>query len=189
MKEFALFMTKVLFMTKISKQYNIRKSQNGNSVCFIKAPWQIVLCGIPAATPHVGPLGMAFFATQLQGQSIQENTHSDHFCLFRKLSRAVLFNFDKVAEQWNTSNSKFRITGLDIGKMLPMATFFSPKAWSVAFLRHSRTKQFAKAPYQSGRKDYTLKDVTFERIIALSSYNLMNSQWFLLISKHMNVRY
>ena len=96
--------------------------------CFqlVKAPWHNVWHGTPAATPHVGPMWMAFFATQLQGQYIHENTHSHHFCHFRKLSRPVLFNFEKVAEQWKSS--KFRIiTGLNIGKMWPMVAFFSKR--------------------------------------------------------------
>ena len=49
------------------------------------------------------------------------------------------YNIDKVAEQWN--NSKFRITGWNIGKILAMAAF-CPKARSAAF----PSKQSAKAP-------------------------------------------
>ena len=98
----------------------------------------------PRPRSHVGPLCiMAFFATQPQGQQIQENTNLDHFCHFnRKSSRPILLNFDKVAKQWN--NTKFRITGLSINlQNVSNGVLFFPKA---AFLQHSRSKQSAKAP-------------------------------------------
>ena len=71
------------------------------------------------------------------------NTYSPHFHCFRKLLRPILFKFDKVAEQWNSS--KFRITVLNIGKKRPVAAFFQ-MAWIAAFMRRSRSKQLAKAP-------------------------------------------
>ena len=46
---------------------------------FHKAPWQIIWRMIPVATPHVGALWMAFFASQLQGHQIQKNTNSHNF--------------------------------------------------------------------------------------------------------------
>ena len=67
--------------------------------------------------------------------------HWHHFCHFRKLSRPTLFNFDKVAEQLDSS--KFRITGLNTGKIWPMADFFFKRPE----LQHSCSKQSAKAPY------------------------------------------
>ena len=54
-----------------------------------------------------------------------------------EIIKAKNFNFGKIAEYWN--DSKFRITGLNIGKMWPMAGF-SQKAQVAAFLRESHNK-------------------------------------------------
>ena len=53
------------------------------------------------------------------------------FCPFRKLSRPELCNLDKNC--WILNNTKFWATGVNIGKMWPMAVF-SQKARIVAFL-------------------------------------------------------
>ena len=55
-------------------------------------------------------------------------------CCFTKLSRPIIFNFDKVAKQWNSP--KFRITWLNIGKIWPMAAF-SQRARSVGLPRQT----------------------------------------------------
>ena len=69
-----------------------------------------------------GLCGQASLPRNFKGNESLQILIRTIFTSFRKLSRPILFNFDKVAEQWY--GSKFTSTGLNNGKLCPLGLFY-----------------------------------------------------------------
>ena len=107
------------------------------------APWQIVSCGNPAATPTC----QAFVDGHLchtTSRAINPGKCAIS-AILDSCHRPMLFNFDKVAKQQN----KLKIENYRIEywqNVTNCRLFFSQKAQIAAFLWHSHGKQSAKRP-------------------------------------------
>ena len=116
-----------------------------------KAPWQIVWRGIPAAMLHFRPFWMAVYCnTKFQGNKSMNIVICSIFATLG-IIKAKTF---KLTKYW--IDSKFTITGLNIGKMWSLAAF-SQKALIAFFPCGNPATKSAKVlreRYNWIRQDY-----------------------------------